>query len=571
VKVIEKYLLVFLVILGVFLGLNNRKILAEDYTSQISEITKQIADLEKAMAPLKKESGDLQNKINNAKKQINNMEKQMKDLEKNLLDKAADLEVQKILMAERIKKYYVDSKRFSPMTLFFSNQGTGNLIKQYVWYHSIISRDKTAISQYSQELETLNTNKNDLETQKNKLAIIKKDMESRFGFLSGEIKKAETYKAKLNQELINLEAKRIAELNLPKSAAAGGISCVDDRNKDPGFGSGFAFFTFGIPHHVGLNQYGAFGRANAGQSYDQILRAYYNFDEYQDKSGINIKVNNGNGINQGNIIWTGSLEDYVKRIYEVPASWPIESLKAQAIAARSYALAVTNNGQNSICNNQYCQVFKTDPKGGQWEDAVNQTSGKVMVVGGQPITAWFASTAGGYTFTSGDVWGKNTAWTKRLRDTNGDINSFDDLFAKAYDRESPCFYSAQGYRTEYNKTAWLKPEEVADIVNVVLLYQKDSSIQNHLCYKDNSSGCTNTWGTEKVKSELKNRGGTPFNSINSSSVTDWDKQEGRTNTIYFSGDAGQVSLNGATFKSLFNIRAPANISIVGPLYNVEKR
>ena len=273
-KVIEKYLLVFLVILGVFLGLNNRKILAEDYTSQISEITKQIADLEKAMAPLKKESGDLQNKINNAKKQINNMEKQMKDLEKNLLDKAADLEVQKILMAERIKKYYVDSKRFSPMTLFFSNQGTGNLIKQYVWYHSIISRDKTAISQYSQELETLNTNKNDLETQKNKLAIIKKDMESRFGFLSGEIKKAETYKAKLNQELINLEAKRIAELNLPKSAAAGGISCVDDRNKDPGFGSGFAFFTFGIPHHVGLNQYGAFGRANAGQSYDQILRAY---------------------------------------------------------------------------------------------------------------------------------------------------------------------------------------------------------------------------------------------------------------------------------------------------------
>ncbi len=570
-KVVGKILLAFLLILGVFFGSTYKKIWAENYDDQISTITKQIADLEKAMAPLKKESGDLQSKINNAKAQINNMEKQMADLEKKLLDKAADLEVQKILMSQRVRKYYVDSKRFSPLTLFFSNQGGGNLIKQYVWYHSIISRDKTAIAQYSQELETLNTNKNDLETQKEKLANIKKDMESRFGFLSGEIKKAETYKAKLKQELIDLEAKRIAGLNLPKSAATGGISCVDDRNKDPGFGGGFAFFTFGIPHHVGLNQYGAFGRANAGQSYDQILRAYYNFDEYQDKGNITIKVNNGNGINQGNIIWTGSLEDYVKRIYEVPASWPIESLKAQAIAARSYALAVTNNGQNSICNNQYCQVFKTDPKGGQWEEAANQTSGKVMVIGGQPITAWFASTAGGYTFTSGDVWSKNTAWTKRLRDTNGDINSFDDLFAKAYDRESPCFYSAQGYRSEYNKTAWLKPEEVADIVNVVLLYQKDSSIQNHLCYKNNSSGCTETWDAEKVKSELKNRGVTPFNSISSGSITDWDRQEGRTNTISFSGDAGQVSLNGATFKSLFNIRAPANISIVGPLYNIEKR
>lgn len=254
----------------------------------------------------------------------------------------------------------------------------------------------------------------------------------------------------------------------------------------------------------------------------------------------------------------------------MPTSWPEAALQAQAMAARSYALRVYSE-KGYLYPSQKDQVVKKELNNDRWISAVNATRGKIITSGGQPIKAWFASTAGGYTFTSGDVWGGDTAWTKRVRDANGEVNSFDDLFNKAYDRESPCFYAAQGYRKEYNKSAWLKPSEVADIVNVVLLYQKDSSIQNHLCYQDNSSGCSDTWGSEKVKSELKNRGITPFNSISSASVTDWDKSVGRTNTLSFSGDAGQVSVSGSTFKSLFNIRAPANISIVGQLFNIEKR
>ena len=45
---------------------------------------------------------------------------------------------------------------------------------------------------------------------------------------------------------------------------------------DPGFGPAFAFFTYGSVHRVGMNQFGAYGRAKAGQSYDTILNAYYN-------------------------------------------------------------------------------------------------------------------------------------------------------------------------------------------------------------------------------------------------------------------------------------------------------
>jgi len=551
-----------------------------DLDADIAKLTEEIAQIDKAISPLKKESTDLSAKINSAKSQIANAEKQMTVLNTRIVEKTAELEIQKTLLGQRVRRYYINSMKFDPLMIFFESNESSDLIRQYNWYQSIISQDRNLIVTYSSDLTNLNQNKTDLETQKTKLAALKSSLESRFGFLAGEIKKAETYKSELNQKLKDLEAQRIGSLNLPKSALSG-ISCIDDRKIDPGFGTGFAFFTFGIPHHVGLNQYGALGRANAGQSAEDIIRAYYqNIEFTSGKEGQSVVVGceketptnkcQHNEFGQQFNHESMNIEEYLKHIYEMPTSWPEAALQAQVMAARSYALRVYSE-KGWLAPSQADQVIKKELNNDRWISAVNATRGKVITSGGQPIKAWFASTAGGYTFTSGDVWGGDTSWTKRMRDTNGDINSFDDLFQKAYDRESPCFYSAQGYRKEYNKSAWLKPSEVADIVNVVLLYQKDSSTQNHLCYQDNSKGCNDTWNSDRVKTELKNRGGNPFNSISSASVTDWNKNEGRSITLSFAGDAGNISLDAQIFKSLFNIRAPANISIVGKLFNIEKR
>jgi hypothetical protein len=184
------------------------------------------------------------------------------------------------------------------------------------------------------------------------------------------------------------------------------------------------------------------------------------------------------------------------------------------------------------------------------------------------------------------TFGQKTLHGQKECDTTGDINSFDDLFQKAYDKDSKCFYSAQGYRKEYNNSAWLKPSEVADIVNAILLGQSDSSTQKHLCRTDiPNKRCPVTevvngkkqivyydvWDIEKIKTELRNRGTTPFDSISSASITDWDKKEGIVNTISLSGDAGSKSFDGSIFKTYFNSRAPANIAIVGRLFNIEKR
>lgn len=552
---ILKKLSLFLIIFCLsFLTVNT--IFSTDIDDEIFKIEEQIANLEKAIAPLKGESTDLQSKISRSKSQINSLTSSILNLNKKLIDKEADLEVQKILLGERVKRYYKNSKKFSPLVIFFAKTSQGSsLLQEYAWYQSIINKDKDVISQYGVDIKSLNENKIKIEAEKVKLDKLKKDLESRFGFLAGEIKKAETYKAELSAKQKALEAKKLASLNLPTTVGSG-IACVDDRTIDPGFGTGFAFFTFGIPHHVGLNQYGAYGRANAGQNYRDILNAYYNNTSIEKRPNVTLQVEGFGSM---------SLEQYLLGIYEVPESWPIEALKSQVLAARSYALAYTNNGANQICTTQACQVYKGGNKGGNWERAVRETEGEVLVQNGQVITAWYASTAGAYTYTSSDIGWKSTGWTKRLRDTSGDINSFDDLFNKAYDKDSPCFYSAQGYRPEYNKSAWLKPNEVADVVNAILLSQRDSSVNNNLLPPDQGG-----WSMEKVKEELRNRGGTPYNSINSASVS-WDKGSGQTTQISFSGDVGSVNFAGSTFKSYFNSRAPANIAIVGPLYNVERR
>src|SRR3989339_680880 len=75
----------------------------------------------------------------------------------------------------------------------------------------------------------------------------------------------------------------------------------------------------------------------------------------------------------------------------------MEALKAQAVAARSYALAWTDQGNGgAICTTQACQVYKNANKGGKWEEAVNATKGWVMMANGKPFKSWYASTSGGY-------------------------------------------------------------------------------------------------------------------------------------------------------------------------------
>lgn len=127
---------------------------------------------------------------------------------------------------------------------------------------------------------------------------------------------------------------------------------------------------------------------------------------------------------------------------EMPASWPAEALKSQALAARTYAVykkdAARAGGQSfDICATTACQVYggyggRSTPGGSltilessTTNSAIDTTAGKVMLYGGRPILAEYSSSTGGYSAPGsvpyqravpdpGDAGSPNHDWTAKL-------------------------------------------------------------------------------------------------------------------------------------------------------------
>ena len=95
------------------------------------------------------------------------------------------------------------------------------------------------------------------------------------------------------------------------------------------------------------------------------------------------------------------LEEYVRGVVggESPASWPAEALKAQAVAARTYAVATSKAGNGfQQYSDTRSQVYKGIAAETLSTDAaVAGTARQVVTYLGQPIVAYFFSTSGGKT------------------------------------------------------------------------------------------------------------------------------------------------------------------------------
>lgn len=123
--------------------------------------------------------------------------------------------------------------------------------------------------------------------------------------------------------------------------------------------------------------------------------------------GSLIVYNTGSGLIVINDL---DLESYLLGVVpaEMPSKWNIEAHKAQAIAARSYAIAnlgkrakygydLKDTPEDQAYCGTSCESKKTDY-------AVVQTKGQVLVYGNKVIPAYYCSSAGGYTVNAGSVW-----------------------------------------------------------------------------------------------------------------------------------------------------------------------
>lgn len=186
------------------------------------------------------------------------------------------------------------------------------------------------------------------------------------------------------------------------------------------------------------------------------------------------------------------IEEYLLSVVgsEIPSSWKMEALKAQAVAARSYSrYNIMNRNKKDIydlSSSTSSQVYRGIA--GEKEpttQAVIATAGEIISKNGEPLPAYFHSTCGGQTIDSKYVWG-------------GENNHLNGVKCE-YCRESPHF----------------------------------------------------DWQAELTISELKNSLKKKYRTIGNIKSVDFKKKEGRVVEVLIVHTGGKINLTGNAFRLMF--------------------
>ncbi len=130
------------------------------------------------------------------------------------------------------------------------------------------------------------------------------------------------------------------------------------------------------------------------------------------------------------VVNTLPVEEYVYGIikHEISPEWAMEAVKAQAVAARTYALASSNKHKADgfdVCATTDCQVYGgLESETPRALEAVDATRGLVLFHSGKLITAYFHSSSGGHTENSENVWSSPLPYLKGVADFDQDCPYF---------------------------------------------------------------------------------------------------------------------------------------------------
>ena len=528
-----------------------------DLQCQIDQISQEISARQPAQEKNKQDLAGLRNQLASISKKITNLQSLLVQAGKDIAGREEDLAYAQKIFEEKAVNQYKSLRFYDPIMPFLSAPSASLAFKEIAFRQMAANEDRKTMEAYGLDLNKLKNDKATLEKNKISLAAVQKQVTEQEKFLASEVAKVDSYLSTLSakqNELIALKAGGFSTSvgDTPTSLEPCTGPSGSSNFCDPGFRPAFGAFSFGAPHRTGMSQYGAYGRSKAGQSAETILSVYFQGaslqKDYSEPDTIGVT-----GI--GRVSFENN---YLLGIYEVPESWGdnggFEALKAQAVAARSYALAYTNNGAGTICTTQACQVYKSQLKSGKWAEAVRATKGWVLIKDGGPAKAYYASTSGGFTISQ---WG----WSG-IKDAAGDWPS------TAYEKVSgsPWFYKAwfksAGGASCGRANPWLSSTEMADILNASVVVTGGGGDLSRV------TPIGDCWGGNPYsQSDLQGIGG--FASVSGVAQVIYSN-DGATASIRFSTNKGDVSVSGGDFKKAFNLRAPGYIGLKSSLFNIEK-
>ena len=524
---------------------------AKTQADELDDINKQIQELNEALSQSKAATTPLEEQVNGIRSRVAFIETDIKTKKQSIEKGYEDLEKQTDKLNAAIRNYYIKSHYNSPILIFLTSNSASQITQLLAYQKAAADQDKQIITNIALTINSLEERKRNLESEQTRLASTKAQLDK-------IIKEAKLYQGELSGQIAELSARQQQIINARSgtfTATIGDSNLADDYYASiNGFREGapggyFAAFSFGAyTHRKGMSQYGARGRAQSGQNYKQILSKYYGKEPVGKDTGGTIRVSGF-----GEMDFEGK---YLLGIAEMPSSWHPEALKAQAVAARTYAYRYKVQG-SEICTTEACQVYndgKANSPPDAWRAAVEATRGEVI----EDVVTYYASTHGGYITTSG--------WD--TTDGGGGGN----FIEKAYDKigGSPWLYKAwytQGYSPSSNKCGrsnpWLSPQEMADIVNAAIALRSGGIDTSRI-----TPVTTDCWGGNPYSMD-ELRSITP-GSISSATSVSVSQGNGTTTNVTVNG----VSLSGDDFKRAFNLRAPGYLSIPQSgfaFFNIEKK
>lgn len=231
------------------------------------------------------------------------------------------------------------------------------------------------------------------------------------------------------------------------------------------------------------------------------------------------------------------LESYLKRVVpsEMPASYELEALKAQAICARTYAWRQIRNNTYSaygahVDDSTNFQVYNNTNTFELTDRAVNETFGQVLAYQDVPVEAFYYSTSCGHG-TDGTFWGGEASATPYLRAVSIDetgktqnlsTNEAFETFIKKTDEGA---YESEFamYRWNVKTTSRILDEKIGDvgrITGLAITERGPGGIAKALKVVGTEGSKTFT-GQSKVRSILGNTA-LVINRQDGSTVSGWD-------------------------------------------------
>ncbi|BDQ05062.1 MAG: hypothetical protein KatS3mg084_0580 [Candidatus Dojkabacteria bacterium] len=435
-KYLYKLLLVFLVLLAPGLPHQAKANSIGEYSARIEEvkrkqnetrnkinqinktirsITSTINSLSAQLAALREEKTKLEEQVKLFNQQIEDQERNIQEFENAIKQREADV---------KAKVNYLYKLSFNNPNSILSDEGDlKDFFDKQFQTNFLIDLYTKEIKEFYEKLEYAKKLREQLSEDKKFAEVSIKDLDEKIASINDTIVQnrvalgqATQTRNALNAELntlsgqlqfLSAERQRLlqAELNkmssvgqVPKRPLVPGQYYFEGRGRDRVDG-----------HGLGMSQWGAYGMAEKGFTYDQILTFYYPgtvIGDYNEPEKVIVDENR-----------ELSIDEYLAGIGEVPNNWPDEAIKAQIVAARTYLMGVCGSQKVCrICGSDRCQVYV----GGEGKmPFVQATKGKVILYNNEPIVAYYSASHRGCSSKISTVWGgSDLPYIQTVRDDN---------------------------------------------------------------------------------------------------------------------------------------------------------